>query len=71
MSLYRDTCGYCDAEVPYSEEAYDEGSLRRYEGMPACPACRQQFAAEDDLLDAGDEAGRADTVPAPAPQESP
>jgi hypothetical protein len=40
-------CGYCDAPLPVDDEHYDEGLPLKYEGLPACAACRAKFEAED------------------------
>ena len=45
------TCAYCGAYLPLSD--YDEGEPRKYDGMPACQGCREQFSNEDDAKAAG------------------
>ena len=38
-------CAHCDEPIPRAD--YDEGEPRRYDGMPACDACRTKCDSND------------------------
>jgi hypothetical protein len=40
-------CEFCAHPLPVDDDHFDEGLPLKYDGMPTCKRCREQFAAED------------------------